>query len=176
MDISVIVNIALCILSFILAVISVVTVVVTLRQNSKMIENATRPYITIYFDYSQMGEPTGYFVIKNFGTSSAIIRSIKYSDSINQHPKTLSNLAAIFDGLAGNSIAPSQKYLAPFKLYEALDQPAIFDITYSSAKKIYRDHFVINVRNYGKLVKPRLSDPSLKAVSYPLQEIAERLM
>ena len=52
MDISVIVNIALCILSFILAVISVVTVVVTLRQNSKMIENATRPYINQPFSTS----------------------------------------------------------------------------------------------------------------------------
>ena len=176
MDISVKINIVLSILSFILAATSVITVVITLRQNSKMIENSTRPYITIYFDYAQMGEATGYFVIKNFGASSAIIQSIQYSDSILQHPKLLSDLPAIFNGLVGNSIAPSQKYLAPFKLYEYSNEPAVFDITYTSAGKKYHDHFVINVRNYGKLIKPRLANSSSKAISYPLQEIAERLM
>ena len=176
MDLSTKINILLTVLSFILAAISIVTVVLTLRQNHIMIENSTRPYVTIYFDYTQMGDPTGYFAIKNFGSSSAMILSIKYSDSIKQHPTTLANLPAIFDGLVGNSIAPSQKYLAPFKLYEYSNEPAVFDITYSSAKKTYRDHFVINVRNYGKLVKPRLADPNTKVLSYPLQEIAERLI
>ena len=45
MDTSTIVNIILCVLSFILAAISVVTVVITLRQNNKMIEESTRPVI-----------------------------------------------------------------------------------------------------------------------------------
>lgn len=44
------VNLSLAKLSFILAVISVVTVVITLRQNKKMIESNSRPYITIYGD------------------------------------------------------------------------------------------------------------------------------
>ena len=47
MDLATKVNVALCILSFILATISVVTVVITLRQNNKMISESTRPYITI---------------------------------------------------------------------------------------------------------------------------------
>ena len=50
MDISTIVNIILCVLSFILAAISVVTVVITLRQNNKMIEESTRPVISVYTD------------------------------------------------------------------------------------------------------------------------------
>ena len=53
MDLSTKVNIALCVLSFVLAFISVVTVVLTLIQNNKMIENSTRPYICIYFDCTQ---------------------------------------------------------------------------------------------------------------------------
>ena len=44
------INLSLSILSFILAVISVVTVVITLRQNHKMIEESNRPYITVYGD------------------------------------------------------------------------------------------------------------------------------
>ena len=48
MDISTIVNIILCVLSFLLAVISVVTVIITLKQNSKMIEESSRAVISIY--------------------------------------------------------------------------------------------------------------------------------
>ena len=51
MDVSTIVNIILCVLSFILAAISVVTVVITLRQNNKMIEESTRPFI--YLPHTQ---------------------------------------------------------------------------------------------------------------------------
>lgn len=176
MDISVKVNIVLCILSFVLSAVSVVTVVITLRQNSKMIESSTRPYVTIYFDYSQMGNPIGYFVIKNSGSSSAIITSLTYNDPIKQHPTLLANLPEIFDGLVGNSIAPGQKYWAPFKFTDYSGNIARFDISYKYGKKVYTEHAEIDVMQYRKLVKPRMADSSYKTISYPLQEIAERLM
>ena len=101
MDLSTTVNITLAVLSFLLAAISIVTVVITLRQNNKMIENSTRPYICIYFDYTQFGEPTGYFVVKNFGASAAYIDSLTYNDVIKRHPKSLADISTIFDGLSG---------------------------------------------------------------------------
>lgn len=52
MDLSTKVNIVLSVLSFILAVISIVTVVITLRQNNKMIENSSRPYVFILITYN----------------------------------------------------------------------------------------------------------------------------
>ena len=73
MDVSTIVNIILCILSFILAVISVVTVVITLRQSNKMIEESTRPVISIYTDEINVGNPFFYLIVKNFGKSPAYI-------------------------------------------------------------------------------------------------------
>ena len=73
MDVATIVNIILCVLSFILAVISVVTVVITLRQNNKMIEESTRPVISIYTDEINAGNPLFYLVVKNFGKSPAYI-------------------------------------------------------------------------------------------------------
>lgn len=176
MDISTKVNIALCVLSFILAAVSVVTVVITLRQNNRMIENSTRPYISIYFDYIQMGEPIGYLIVKNFGSSTAIIDSLTYNDVIAKHPSSLANLPAIFNGLVGSSIVPGQKFFAPFKLYEYIGGDSIFDISYHVGNKKYTDHFEISVSNYGKLVKPRLANQEYKAISYPLQEISERLM
>ena len=48
MQISDWINVILCILSFILATISVITVIITLKQNHRMIENSTRPYIVMY--------------------------------------------------------------------------------------------------------------------------------
>ena len=101
MDLSTKVNIVLSVLSFILAAISIVTVVITLRQNNKMIENSSRPYVCVYFDYMQCGEPTGYFVVKNFGASSAFIDSLTYNDVIQNHPKSLADISTIFDGLSG---------------------------------------------------------------------------
>lgn len=176
MDISTIVNIILCVLSFVLASISLIFVVITIRQNSKMIENATRPYIEIYFDYSQTTSPNGYFVLKNFGTSSAEIISLKYNDSIKNHPKAFADISAILDGFIGNFIAPGQKFIVPFKLYDFQGSNAIFDITYSSGKKIYKQHTEILVSNYGKLVKPRVVNDNMKSISFSLQEIVERLM
>ena len=73
MSISDIINIILCILSFVLAAISVITVVITLKQNSKMIENSTRPYITIYGKKTECGILKYFLVIKNFGSSGAVI-------------------------------------------------------------------------------------------------------
>ena len=52
MDLSTKVNIVLSVLSFILAAISIVTVVITLRQNNKMIENSTRPYVSILITHN----------------------------------------------------------------------------------------------------------------------------
>lgn len=46
--------------SFALALISVITVVLTLRQNSKMIEASTRPVICIYSDEINSGAPQGF--------------------------------------------------------------------------------------------------------------------
>lgn len=176
MDLATKVNIILCILSFILAFISIITVIITLRQNQQMLENSSRPYVCIYFDYIQAGEPTGYFMVKNFGQSSAYIDSLTYNDAVKRHPKHFADLTAILDGLIGNSIAPGQKYFAPFKLYEYKGGVSSFDIRYHSGQKCYSEHFEIAVDNYAKCVKPRNTSKEYQAISYPLQEITERLM
>ncbi len=50
---------SITVLSFILAVISVITVIIAIWQNNRMLEASTRPYVSIYFDYSNMGQPIG---------------------------------------------------------------------------------------------------------------------
>ena len=62
MDLSVKVNLALAIGSFVLAAVSVITVIITLLQNNKMLKESTRPYITIYIDSITICEQTSFFV------------------------------------------------------------------------------------------------------------------
>ena len=56
-DIATRVNIWLCIFSIILAAISIVTVIITLRQNNKMIEASTKPVISVYTQEINSGNP-----------------------------------------------------------------------------------------------------------------------
>ena len=49
-----IINLILCILSFLLAAISVVTVILTLKQNNKMLEASVRPYVVVYLVYEEL--------------------------------------------------------------------------------------------------------------------------
>ena len=53
MDIGIIVNIILSVLSFALAAISVITVVITLKQNNKMLEANSKPYVVAYLVYQE---------------------------------------------------------------------------------------------------------------------------
>ena len=62
MEISDWINVVLCILSFVLAVISVITVIITLKQNSKMIKNSTRPYVVAYKNITYF-QNTNYYII-----------------------------------------------------------------------------------------------------------------
>ena len=74
MDIPVIVNIILSILSFFLAVTSIVIVVITLQQNSKMIESSTRPIMSVYTQTVIINQPITYLIVRNNGNSSAYMK------------------------------------------------------------------------------------------------------
>ena len=64
--------------SLITSIVAITISLVTLRQNSKMIEDASRPIISIYGESINPGSPVFYIVIKNFGSSSAYITQFDY--------------------------------------------------------------------------------------------------
>ena len=70
-------SIALSILSVVLVVVSVVVSVLTLRQNSKMIEGSTRPYIGVSSLQVNNGSPIFMIAVKNNGASAGKIASFK---------------------------------------------------------------------------------------------------
>lgn len=179
MDLSTIVNIILCILSFALAAISVVTVVITLKQNNQMIESTSRPYIAVSFDIMNTGSNRSVFVIKNYGQSSAYIDEFSFNDVIQNHSQPGIPLEKLFDCIPNSSIAPSQKIIIPvgeISDFEYTDI-AIFTVKYSYCDKKYEDTFRIPIGEYRKYVKVRHNNTDeQRNISYTLQEIAERII
>lgn len=178
MDASTIVNIVLCILSFILAVISVITVVITLRQNYKMIDNSTRPYVVVYSAVTNFQNPDYYICVKNFGQSGAIIT--KFSCDIDLKKYSYNKKIIPFQHLPNTFIAPGQSFICninPIELFKE-PHPLTFDIEYKSNGKQYTNNFTINIQADADLIHTRAStkDKELRIISYTLQDIAERLL
>lgn len=178
MDISIVVNIVLCILSFILAAISVVTVVITLRQNHKMIENSTRPYVAIYSRVTNFQEPFYYLVLKNFGQSKAKITGFTCNVNLKEFSKNLNYVP--FQHIISTEIMPHQSFVC------ALDRLKLcghvntlsFNISYISGTKKYSENFCINVESDIDLLSPRAATPEkeLRNISFALQDLVEKIM
>lgn len=117
MQISDRVNIILSILSFLLTAISIITVVITLRQNHEMIENATRPYLTVYGAVTNFQEPQYYLVLRNFGQSNALIT--EFTSSIDLSICSDCSGVIPFEHIVGFTLAPNQAIQVPID-YNAL--------------------------------------------------------
>lgn len=178
MDISTIVNIVLCILSFVLAVTSVVTVVITLRQNHKMIENSTRPYVVVYSATTNFQSPDYYICVKNFGQSGTIITDFSCDYDLGKFSYSKEHIP--FEHLVSTFIAPRQSFLCninPSELFKD-PNPLTFSIKYVTDKKTYSDTFVLNIEADQDLIKTRAAteNKELRTISYALQDIAEKML
>lgn len=178
MDLSDKINLALSISSFLLAALSIVFVVITLRQNSKMIENSTRPYIAIYGTYTNFETPTYHLVIKNFGTSGARIENFHVSENILDYSPAKE--LKPFSTLKGAFFAPNQSRICSLdsRFMSENMKPFEFDITYSSGKKKYSEHFTVSPVSDISNIKMRAATKNheLKIISYSLQEFVERFL
>lgn len=166
MSISDWINVVLCVLSSLLAAISIVTVVITLRQNHKMIENATRPYIAISYETTCVApeSPKRYIVVKNYGQSAAEIKDVSCTGLQNRAFLTQ------FNRLKNSSLAPMQRRI--YYLEDSIDSSkngaVTFSYTYCGNGKQYVESTVVQVNN-GSLIYRSSKE------SCALQEIVERL-
>lgn len=178
MDISTRVNAILATLSFALAVISVVAIIITLRQNHKMIENATRPYIVIYYDAIQtLSTVTDYLVLKNFGNSGATIDSIDIAPPFKLHP---SLDMTPFGTVKGTFLAPGQLYTtSPFEGNRHTREKCsnrTFLIRYHTDKKTYEEKIVINEHIVDSMVFKKVSPSSSQSVQKVVANVAEEIL
>lgn len=175
MDISTIVNIILCVLSFILAFISVVTVVIALRQNNRMIEESTRPFVSVYTDEINAGDPFFYLVVKNFGKATAYITKFEYDFDFKGCYK-IPNDRDYLQQLNNAVLAPGQSRICALD-YQRIDKAVTFILEYhSGAKKTYSDKFTIDLKAgvsmpYGKIAT---EGKELRTISYTLQEMLQK--
>lgn len=130
------------IISLISGIIAIVISVLTLRQNNKMIENSTRPYVVIYNDLvNGAGTPIQFLIIKNFGQTAAKINSIEIL------PKDIDFTYSkqLFSNMSDQIIAPGQSYSTAFKLSEACSDTVLsIKINYSTDRISYSETFSIS--------------------------------
>lgn len=189
-NISIIINLCLCVLSFILALLSIIFVILTLRQNQKlimqnnlMIENATRPYVTIYLDSVTICEQASFFVLKNFGQSIAQITDFEYDPILKTLEDGNSEASRLineqFDFVKGLSLAPGQSKMLLCSVTKIPKKSLNFKIVYNYAGKSYDETLTLNVKNYSHIPVPRPDTHILEGNErqvHSLREIIERLI
>lgn len=142
------VNVALWTLyaTIIIGVITFIFNTISIRQTAKAQKDMARPYLNIYVDIAAVKDHQRFFVLKNFGTTPAYIKSITF--------RNLSETKAInpFKSLeeSESMIAPGQKVTS----YIARDVKESYEavIIYKDQnKKEYSETFNLNTMAFASL-------------------------
>ena len=179
MNTSDIIYLSLSVLSSLLCIISIVTVIITIRQNRKMIENSTRPYITAYGKNTNFQNADFYLIIKNFGQTGATITDFSCDIDLSQYVKSHPTQNYIFDCIDGLFLAPNQSLQIQFRKEELCQktlQNFEIKLQYKSDLKRYAQAFFINFDALASIPLSRASTEGkeLKIISYALQDVAEK--
>lgn len=146
MDTGIIINIILSIFSFALATISVITVVITLKQNNKMIEANSKPYVVAYLVYQESPSHI-YLCVKNFGQSSAMVKSLNIEPSFSLYKKNCN------ETINNTMLAPNQQlhFLVADEDKKKIIYENVFDFSVNieyqdcCTKKIYNETYKMNM-------------------------------
>ena len=153
----------------VLSIVSVAIAILTLRQNSRMIEESLRPYVVISYEVINTGSPNTFFLLKNYGQSGAKIIDFKCDTELTDEDVNYQ-----FSKIPGTYLAPQQKKLYWFDC-NAFKNPEIeFEISYQSQNKIYREIIPLKVKLGA--ISLRSESRYEKVMSNSIQEIVERLI
>lgn len=177
MSISDKINLSLTIFSLILATISIITVILTLKQNNKMIESSSRPYVAIYGDMTNFSNLQFYIIIKNFGKSGAIIKNLSCDIELSNYNYNTS--ITPFESIKNTMLAPNQNIVCSID-HRKLDKDGIeilnFVVEYEFQRKNYKENYSVNYAAFKNNITTKIStkDKELKTISYTLQEMVEK--
>ena len=161
------------------AISSILIAKSTLKQNSKMIEESTRPYIVFYKDAIDINSPIEYLVLENFGTSAGTITDMNFN---NDEFQAIFNKGAVdrelFKYFSNITLAPNQKYLFPIDPKNRLSDVFSIKIKYHSSVNEYSEMFNINLSQdysitFHKQHKSN-SENEIFTISNTLQELVKR--
>lgn len=180
MSISDKINLTLCIFTALLSVLSIIFVVITIRQNQRMLESSTRPYLTIYDNFTNFQSPSYYLVLKNFGQSSATIKNFHYDMDLSDCV-IFKNAPPPFMNLENTTLSPGQSLATEIDIRKALgkNKSINFHIEYSSQSgKCYAENVSLNlIARTGNVVsKASTSGKEMRIISYTLQDLVQKLL
>lgn len=180
------IEIILAISSFICALVSIIIVIVTIRQNNKMLEESTRPVIAIYSRQMHNGNmPIGYLVVRNYGQSAATINKFDYDFDFSKAYKpeyaTVHNKEFYetdwLKRFEGDVIAPGQSEIC-FMDFSQVNKPVTFNVEYiSGSGKKYIEKYTVNL-SAGSMLKanynPGDEKKALSSISILMQEMLKQ--
>ncbi|MBB1063601.1 hypothetical protein [Limosilactobacillus fastidiosus] len=137
--------------------ISVASIIVSLGiaswsayQTKVAAQLASRPYISIYLEAIDTVYFSKYLVIKNFGNSSAIIKTIDFI-KLDESNKYSQDIQVGLNGLINGSIGPKQKLTMSLK--DNYKAPISLKVTYTDSNgKEYKDIFHIKTDMMSKML------------------------
>lgn len=160
------------------SLVAIVISISTLRQSSKALEDAAKPYIVVYAKHTNFQSPYYYLIVKNFGQTGAEITSFSCDHDLSFYSYDKDRIP--FSHFCGTYIAPGQSYTAninPTHFSECRDD-LIFSVSYKAGKKNYKEQFVIHPINDCDLIQLRASTEGkeLRTISYALQDLTEKML
>lgn len=165
--------------ALLIGIASIIISIITIRQNSKMIEESTRPIISVYTEFINTGLPMLYLIVKNFGQTTATITKFNYDFDFVLHHAYMgsnSNETDYLKELITSTLAPNQSRICLIE-YKNVNTPVTFDIEYKTNNKIYKDKITLNLKAGTSMLIGK-SDGSngdtLEAISYTLQEMLQK--
>lgn len=164
--------------SLITSIVAIAISVKTLRQNSRMIEESSRPYISVYVGTTFFSNTVTYLIIKNFGASSAVITD--FSADIDFSTCSYDNDHIPFEHIVGVQLCPSESIQFPVDSYKLSKSAKTFNIfiKYKSKEKEYCEKISVNFDAHCDRLHLRANSTGKhdKEISFALQDIAEKML
>lgn len=160
--------------SLITSIVAIAISLKTLKQNSLMIEDSTRPYISVYIGTTYFSSITVYLILKNFGSTSAVITKFKADIDLTPYAYDIDRIP--FSNIVGASLCPGEAIQYPVQLENAPDDMRFLNISieYHSSTHRYSENICLNLSAHFDAVHIR--SKSNQSASYALQDIAEKLL
>ena len=164
--------------SLVTSIVAIIISIKTLKQNSRMIEESTRPYVVVYSRTTNFQSPSYYFVVINFGQSGAIVTSFKCDYDLSTCSYKKEHVP--FAHFENTFIAPGQSFISNIDRLKFFDKPTElhFFVEYTANGVTYSDQFTINPKVDLDLIQTRAASPGkeLHNISYTVQDFVEKLL
>ncbi|MCH1723607.1 hypothetical protein MKK30_08140 [Lactococcus formosensis] len=153
------------------AVVAVIISIVTLRQNNKMLYEASKPIVEIYIHGIDVHHAHKYIVVKNFGKSSAKITSISFSKPLDRF-----NNGRKLSSLVGTTIAPEQSFYTVYDTHYTEKVTATISYTSDIMKREEFHSFYLDFAQLDSLAYTQVTTSSMSPESKAIINSVEALI